>query len=363
MSRHFDTTAAFHELIDLVRDGDELFLRGARAVDDPSVLEGYRWLTEVLAVALDCYVWADPLRPSMVPIVGPTRKFGGDNSDAMYMFAPVDPNVRYRLRGRRGDACYLSITVYGGPSDGRWSDRVVATLNDRNLQLESDGAFEVMLSATRPPDAKNWIPLDPDSVALVTRDYLLHPKRGSFASWQIESLDPAPAPRLNDADLAKRFRCAATFLRDMFRITPLPFDPTKWNQIDPPYPVPQRTYGWAAADASYAMGSFRLERDEVLIIEGRSPECAFWNMCLWNPYLQTFDYRYEDVTINAGQVALERDGSWRIAVAAEDPGIPNWVSTAGHDQGRIWFRWFLPSELPAQPTTRVLKRSELALTR
>ena len=82
--RKFETTAAFKELIDLIRDGDALFLEGPRAVDDASVLEGYRWLTEILSVALDCYLWADEARPTVVPIVGPTRKFGGDNADAMY---------------------------------------------------------------------------------------------------------------------------------------------------------------------------------------------------------------------------------------------------------------------------------------
>ena len=45
------------------------------------------------------------------------------------------------------------------------------------------------------------------------------------------------------------------------------------------------------------------------------------------------------------------DGSWTIVVAHRDPGHPNWVSPAGHPRGRIWFRWFYPSETPARPTT------------
>ena len=105
------------------------------------------------------------------------------------------------------------------------------------------------------------------------------------------------------------------------------------------------------------MGSFALAPDEALVIEGTSPPCAFWNMCLWNPFLQTYDYRYERVTINGGQVAHEPDGSWRIVVAARKPrilGAANWVSTAGHPRGRIWFRWFLPESLPPRPTCRVV---------
>src|SRR5512140_3261209 len=139
--RVYETTAAFRELIDLIRDSDQQFLTGMRAVgDESSVLEGYRWLTEVLSVAPDCYLWADADRPSIVPIVGPTRKFGGDNADAYYYFAPLDPRRTYRLRGKRGDAAYLSLTVYGGPTDGRWSNRIVGTLNNRHLQMAADGA-------------------------------------------------------------------------------------------------------------------------------------------------------------------------------------------------------------------------------
>jgi len=33
------------------------------------------------------------------------------------------------------------------------------------------------------------------------------------------------------------------------------------------------------------MGSFDLGDDDALVIDGRSPECAFWNICLWNRFL------------------------------------------------------------------------------
>lgn len=361
--RNFETTAAFHELMDLVRNADSLFLEGPRAVDDTSVLEGYRWITEILSVALECYLWADSARPSIVPIAGPvlpTRKWGGDNADSFYYFAPLDPRRSYRLRGRRGDACYLSITAYGGPTDGRWSSRIVSTLNDRKLAIEEDGSFEIVLSADKPTAASNWMKLDADSVALITRDYLVYPQRGKPASWEIEALETAPPPRLDDRDLAQRFRAAANFLRDLTNINPLPALPELKNQIAEPYPVPAQTYGWAAGDACYAMGGFDLGEDEALVLEGVSPECVFWNMCLWNPYMQTYDYRYENVTINGGQVKYETDGSWRIVIAAQDPGSANWVSTAGHRKGVIWFRWFLAAAQPQRPKATVVPMESLA---
>ena len=47
-------------------------------------------------------------------------------------------------------------------------------------------------------------------------------------------------------------------------------------------------------------------------------------------------------------------------VAATDPGHPNWVSTAGHRRGRIWFRWFLPERTPDQPTATVVPLDQVS---
>ena len=121
------------------------------------------------------------------------------------------------------------------------------------------------------------------------------------------------------------------------------------NQIDEPYPVPTQTFGWAAGDAAYTMGSFDLADDEALVIRGRSPECAFWNLCLWNPFLHTYNYDYERVTINGGQVRVRARRLVDDRDRAPRSRPPNWVSTCGHPRGRIWIRWFLPDETPARP--------------
>jgi hypothetical protein len=351
MAQRSSTAAnAFHELLTTLQHLDEKFLEGPNALaDEQQVLEGYKWITSIFQVALDAYVWADTGRPRFVDIVGPYKKWGGDNADAFYQYAPIDPARTYRVRGKRGNAVYLSLTVYGGPNDGRYSERIVGALNDRDLEMADDGSFELVLSP-RPHDGA-WIRLEPDAVCAITRDYLEDPVNGRRATWHIEAEDPPGNYREDDDELARRFRAANTWVVEQTKIVPIGLGEP--NTIDEPYPVPQVTYGWAAADAAYAMGSFDLADGEALVIDGRSPECAFWNMCLWNQFLHTYNYDYERVTINGAQVTPNDDGSWTIVVAEHDPGHPNWVSTAGHPRGRIWFRWFLPSETPARPTTRV----------
>jgi hypothetical protein len=240
--------------------------------------------------------------------------------------------------------------VYGGPSDGRYSERIVGWVNDRGLDIDEEGAFRIILSGE--PHPGTWIRLEPDAVCAITRDYLVDPAAGRRASWAIESVDAPAARRDDDVDLARRFRAALTWLRDQARIVPIPLGAP--NTVDDPYPVPTRTFGWAAGDAAYAMGSYELDESQALVIEGRSPTCAFWNVCLWNQFLHSYDYAYERVSLNGGQIEYEPDGSWRVVVARRDPGHPNWISTAGHGRGRIWFRWFLPEATPSRPSTRVV---------
>jgi hypothetical protein len=341
-----ETTAAFRELVDEIRALDSKF----DGLDETSKLEGYKWAFSILEVALDTYVWADTGRPRFVDIVGPYRKWGGDNPDAFYQYAPIDPKRTYRVRGKRGDAVYLSLTVYGGPSDGRWSDRIVGTINDLDLTFDDDGNFELVLSP-HPHDGA-WLKLDPDAVAAITRDYIAEPDVGRRTEWRIDAIDPPSTSRQTDEDLARRFRHAKNFVQGQAQIVPLPEGEP--NTVDAPYPVPQQTFGWAAGDAAYAMGRYELEPGQALELKGRSPRCAFWNMVLWNPFLHTYDYSYERVAINGEQTTYEDDGSWTIVISPSDPGHPNWVSTAGHAKGFIWFRWFLPDHTPDGIAVRLI---------
>jgi hypothetical protein len=347
---------AFRDLVNELAELETHILTGPNTpLDAQGVVEGYKWIFSILQVATDTQVWADAANPRFVEIVGPYKKWGGDNADAYYEFAPIDPTRTYRVTGIRGDAVYLSLSVYGGPDDGRYSERIIGTVNDRDLTFAEDGSFEFLIGPEPGPGPR--IVTEPDAVCAITRDYLIDPIRGRRVRWNIDALDPPTNRREDGADLARRFRAALTFLRDQAEIVPLGLGEA--NSIDEPYPVPTTTFGWAAGDAAYAMGSFDLADDEVLIIDGRSPECAFWNLCLWNQLLHTYNYDYERVTINGGQVTYNADGSWTIMVAHHDPGHANWVSTAGHPRGRIWLRWFCPEATPARPATRLARLNEL----
>ena len=195
--RTFETTEAFRELINAMRELEDTFLVGDRAVEqDVSVIEGYRWIFSLTQVAFDCYVWADKDRPHFVDIVGRYKKWGGDNADAYYQFAALDPSRTYRVHLDAGDAAYLSLSVYEGPDDGQPAEGIVGCLRIGDMEANSDGSYDIVLSADEHPG--NWIQLSPESNAAITRDYLGDPFNDRRAVWTIEADDPPSTTRITD---------------------------------------------------------------------------------------------------------------------------------------------------------------------
>ena len=107
------------------------------------------------------------------------------------------------------------------------------------------------------------------------------------------------------------------------------------------------------------MAPFFINHDEALVITGRWPECRFGNVCLWNRFRQTLDYSEHSVSLNRSQTALEDDGSFRMILAHEDPGLPNWLDTEGNLFGLVFWRFFLVEGEAETPQASVVKLADL----
>ena len=94
----------FNALLDEVRAVEQTLLTADPPLDEPDLLDGYRLAFSLLRVAVDAYVSGDKDNPILVDVIGPYLKCGGDNSDAFYQLAPLDPARTYRVTGDRGDS-------------------------------------------------------------------------------------------------------------------------------------------------------------------------------------------------------------------------------------------------------------------
>jgi hypothetical protein len=114
-----------------------------------------------------------------------------------------------------------------------------------------------------------------------------------------------------------------------------------------------------AEDIMYYHGYWQLAAGEALLIELQPPECDYWNFQLNNHWMESLDYRYHTISLNKHSAPARADGSVRLVVAHSDPGLGNWIDTAGHQRGTMCLRWVRAQAHPT-PSTRVCSCDELA---
>jgi hypothetical protein len=59
-------------------------------------------------------------------------------------------------------------------------------------------------------------------------------------------------------------------------------------------------------------------------------------------------------------VEVDEERRFRIVVAHRDPGLKNWLDTAGRPRGTIYWRDMLPEQAPEVATCRVVSFDEVA---
>jgi hypothetical protein len=369
---------AMLELLSTIEQVQEKFLQPANGIhtaDD--VAEGQKALAHILETALYFWLESDPDRPVFKPYVTASRKLLGDNPDSIYYFAPIRDNRSYKISGNIGAAVFTSFTIEAGSFDGHAGRRSVAALKDNDMVIAGDGSYEIMVSRDKPASG-NWLPLEDGASQITTRHY--HEAKLSVAADEsaqmdirIEALDPVPLkPNGGDQEVANHLRYVANFVREhgamsLLQPTEEAVAPLGWYSLVPnQFGKPGQ---WVSASGDQAYGNthayynaanYELAADEALIIEGRLPPARFINVVLWNRFMQSYDFSNRQISLNQKQIQYEDDGSFKIIVAHQDPGLPNWLDTEGRPTGNMYWRFVFPTENPQTPTTRVVKFSELA---
>ncbi|HET6952513.1 MAG TPA: hypothetical protein VFI47_19185 [Acidimicrobiales bacterium] len=335
--------------------------------DAGDVAEGLRVVLHHLGTGIETQLEDDAARPAFRAIVTPWRKALGDNADARYHDAKVDPAGTYRVRGRTGGAVYVSFTVEAGAEDGAFPSGTVGVLNDTGFGVDADdGRFEITVGG--PARDHAWLPLAPDASRLTVRHYW----EGAGSPWAppvadlgltIDLVDgdvPPGPPAPTDASVAASLRRMATYVRTRTLDAiarpgegEAPAFVSREPHVFPP-PVPPGAHALAAADAAYSMAPYLLGPDDALVMRAAWPDCRCANVSLWNRQLQTFDYLRHPVSLNRAQAPAGPDGTVTMVIAHRDPGVPHWLSTEGRPFGLVFWRFMLPEGPIATPTAEVV---------
>lgn len=355
--------AAWHELVDVLRDADRSFLDPARGdFDELEIADGYRNLASILAFAYGMYMRVDRDWPVFLesPKDPPGEKRLGEHPDVRYRWAAIRGDRRYRITGRRGDEAYLSFTVHGGRRGSGFDQRFEGHLNHHDLVTDEDGRFEIIVSGER--EGANWLRIGPDANEIYARAYHLDPDHDRSATYAIEPLDPTPPPAIDGPEVAQRLRQMAEVMHDVTAAMPQPLtDPNVMGDLWSPDPSgPSRM--WSALDNVYSRAGFELDPTVALVVEGVVVPCDYWGIQLWSPFLNAGDVRRHRVTVNTAQARIGPGGEFRVAIVTGDPGVDGLdvVSTGGGRRGTCFVRWMCPREPPPPPTCRLVAVADLA---
>lgn len=323
--------------------------------------EGWRYLTRLLRIGLEMHLeYADPAFPGFFAPSHETGKIGADNPDNLYLMARLDGRCDYLVHGRRGSVPYLSFGTQKGGYETNGRMEQTGFIEGKDLQLDDNGEFELILSAT--PRAGNWLRLEADSNALIVRQTFNDRRSEQPAQLTIARLDADARPAPLDAErLHQGLTRAANFVEGTARLfadwaqTYLP----RPNQLPPANQALCQSVG-GDPNIHYYHSYWQLAPDEALLVRlPRVPDCRYWNLQVSNWWMESLDYRYHRIHLNQHTAHREPDGSVNILIAARDPGHPNWLETAGHDRGTLCFRWVEARE-HVDPQTRVVRLDRLA---
>jgi len=350
----------WEEFCDSLKAAGQVILRPDCPASEIDRAEGWRYLTRLSRIGLEMMLeCADPDFPAFYSGSHETAKIGGDNPDNRYVNATIDGRREYVIRGTRGTVHYLSFATRANrfAIDGTMSE--TGNLAGTDLEMSPDGTFEIHVGRER--KGVNWLPCTDQTNLVLIRQTFLDRKIEKPAELAIQCVGGPKWPAPLDAKVIdQRLAAVSQFVRGTAKTF------ADWSQMfmarpNELLPWDQKMFQRGGGDPAihYMWGYWRLAKDEALVIESEVPErCSFWNLQLNNHWNESMDYRYQPAHVNQHSAKYEADGSVRIVVAHEDPGLPNFLWTAGHEAGTILLRWVEADSHP-QPRCRVVKLASL----
>lgn len=348
---------AWEEFCDRLKEVGQIIRRPEVPASELDRAEGLRYLARLTRLGLElCFEHADASFPVFLNSWNATTKAGADNPDTHYLNATVRGDYEYRVWGVRGTARAMRFSTLANryATEGRMVYTGVLRANE--MSFDPDGRFEIAVS--RDPRPGNWLPLERDSSALTVRQTFGDRQREMPATVSIERIGGPATPRLLTP---KRVDWALSgALEFVSRVVGRYSQWSRWFQEQPNrlYDMKDTPFEDEGADPSgcYMHGYWSIGPDEALVLETAVPECDTWSFQLNNYWMESLDYRHYPICLNKQQARYNSDGSLTVIAAASDPGLGNFLDTAGHHCGMMTFRWAKAQSHPV-PRCRVEKLS------
>ena len=334
--------------------------------DAQSAAAGYRHIARLLSTSLaDFTDYRDPNYPQFSRFPNSVARIGWDNPDNLYLAFAVRGDHTYRLRGNTNNFDLVTINVYSGML-GHTSVtdiRTISSIVSDDLEVDQDGNFVLTLSAT--PIDGNWLKLEPDAYIVLIRRLVSDWQTTDEGLWEVLNLTTlgtgAPLPTAESVarqldDAVTQTHALRQLLNIAHRLTfQLMLTPNEMSEpagTDPnipmadPYQVASRGY-------------FELQADQALLVEMPASDCRYTNIQVANPWMESLDNASHQASLNHRTTHVDTDGRIRYVVSTRDPGVQNWLDTAGWLEGSLCARWTYCTEYPTDITSKVVPLKEL----
>lgn len=349
---------AWNRMLDGLRDLAPKMLDKlpAHLRDDPQIQqEAGRLLLAALATRGIDAVAPGGDNPMFLPALNVVLNVYQPNADTVYRQTQITPGGSYRLRGRKGSLSIAKIGMYGPPAGGG-SIQALGYHDINELPGGPDASFDVILSPQRPEGHEgDWWELNPNTSMLNLRQVAY--------DWATER-DPLLSIERIDIPPARRRASAEDIVQRLNRLVPATAH-TAMLLVDHVEQLRQEGYVNSKFKEWDVVGGFGglfgqfyyetvydLKDDEALVIETDHPDqVAYASLLLTNEVFETTDWYNNHSSLNGAQWHRNADGKLRVVVSSQDPGVHNWLDTAGYPSGVIQGRWTDASSTP-MPTAR-----------
>ena len=320
---------------DAIAEAERIIAAAPHVRSEQDLVEGYDYLAGGIRASVQM-AWAyDRDFPYFVRSTGPYTKMGLDNPDTLYFHAWLRDDAEYVVTGRRGSTADLSFQILDGSYSPVNVPGSLAAFDDRAIDIDADGAFEIHLGKDGRTGA-----LAPGSAMLVVREV--------FSDWATErpgtlrihraGREGDAPPELTRAAIEKRYAVAGKMLTGRIR-TFLAFAERFYlnlpvNTLTPPRPTP----GGLSTQYSSA-GHYELADDQAMVVTVPASDAPYQGLQLGSMWYVSLDYINHQTSLTAAQARKDPDGMIRYVISERDPGLANWIERTGHDRGYVQLRW------------------------
>jgi hypothetical protein len=332
--------------------------------DDPEYrADVYRQIMMQFSYGYFAFFHADAEHPDWAPLWNPVFTLQ-PNPDDIYLYCPISSDFQYKIRGNRGSVYMITFNTQAALPGIPWAEidrtgEFYSDLDDGDLTLDADGNFEILLSKERPAGyTGDWLQIKPGAVCLMTRYRSYDWVNEVDPVMSIECLNPTgPKKRLTPEEILQRIEWMAKMpvaaTRQFYAMQNQVKENVGVNVFEP------SRYLGALSRQIYIPAVFDFEEDEALIVETDLPATRrYWNFQINDPYFNAVEYVYRLSSTNGHFARVASDGRFYGVLSLKDPGVPNWLDTAGYRQGTIYGRWYDCDSHPL-PTLKRVKFSEI----